>query len=145
MHRSVIALSFCFLIWRIRILLCTCAQSCPAPCDSTESGLPPGSSVHGILQARILEWVAISSSRGSSWPRDWTCGSFSSYISKWILLLLSHQGSSLLCETYSYTLFDLRFVESMCFYLKKIIQVKIMLCIPIKKNPTRSSITMGWI
>ena len=33
---------------------------------------PPGSSVHGILQARILEWVAMSSSRGSSWPRDWT-------------------------------------------------------------------------
>ena len=33
---------------------------------------PPGSSVHGILQARILEWAAISSSRGSSWPRDQT-------------------------------------------------------------------------
>ena len=33
---------------------------------------PPGSSVHGILQARILEWVAISFSKGSSWPRDWT-------------------------------------------------------------------------
>ena len=33
---------------------------------------PPGSSVHGILQARILEWVAFSFSRGSSWPRDWT-------------------------------------------------------------------------
>ena len=33
---------------------------------------PPGSSVHGILQARILEWVAISFSRGSSWPRDQT-------------------------------------------------------------------------
>ena len=33
---------------------------------------PPGSSVHWILQARILEWVAISFSRGSSWPRDWT-------------------------------------------------------------------------
>ena len=32
----------------------------------------PGSSVHGILQARILEWVAISSSGGPSWPRDWT-------------------------------------------------------------------------
>ena len=32
----------------------------------------PGSSIHGILQARILEWVAISSSRRSSWPRDWT-------------------------------------------------------------------------
>ena len=34
---------------------------------------PPGSSVHGISQARILEWVAISSSRGSSRPRDQTC------------------------------------------------------------------------
>ena len=34
---------------------------------------PSGSSVHGILQARILEWVAISSSRGSSQPRDQTC------------------------------------------------------------------------
>ena len=33
---------------------------------------PPGSSVHGILQARILEWVAMSSSRGSSQPRDQT-------------------------------------------------------------------------
>ena len=33
---------------------------------------PPGSSVHGILQARILEWVSISFSRWSSWPRDWT-------------------------------------------------------------------------
>ena len=32
----------------------------------------PGSSVHGIFQARVLEWVAISFSRGSSWPRDWT-------------------------------------------------------------------------
>ena len=33
---------------------------------------PPGSSAHGIVHARILEWVAISFSRGSSWPRDWT-------------------------------------------------------------------------
>ena len=32
----------------------------------------PGSSVHGIFQARVLEWVAISFSRGSSWSRDWT-------------------------------------------------------------------------
>ena len=33
---------------------------------------PPGFSVHGVLQARILEWVAIHFSRGSSWPRNWT-------------------------------------------------------------------------
>ena len=40
-------------------------------CDPVDCSLP-GSSVHGILQARLLEWVAISFSRGSSWPRDWT-------------------------------------------------------------------------
>ena len=37
---------------------------------------PPGSHLHGILQARMLEWVAISFSRGSSWTRDQTCGSW---------------------------------------------------------------------
>ena len=36
-----------------------------------------GSSIHGIFQARILEWVAISFSKGSSWPRDWTWASCS--------------------------------------------------------------------
>ena len=45
-------------------------QSCPTLCDTMDSN-PPVSSVHGILEARILEWVSISSSRGSSWPRDW--------------------------------------------------------------------------
>ena len=41
------------------------AQSCPTLCDSVDCSLP-GSSIQGILQARILEWVAISFSRGSS-------------------------------------------------------------------------------
>ena len=45
------------------------AQSCPTLCDPVDCSLP-GSSVHGILQARILEWVAISFSRGSSRPRN---------------------------------------------------------------------------
>ena len=47
-------------------------------CDTMNCNLlgPPGSSVHGILQARILEWVAVSSSRGSSWHRDQTCISY---------------------------------------------------------------------
>ena len=44
------------------------AQSCPTLCDPVDCSLP-GSSVHGILQARILEWVTISFSRGSSQPR----------------------------------------------------------------------------
>ena len=47
------------------------AQSCPTLCDPMDCSLP-GSSVHGILQARILEWVTISFSRGSSRPRDQT-------------------------------------------------------------------------
>ena len=46
-------------------------QPCPTLCDSMDCS-PPGSSVHGILQARILEWVAMPSSRGSSKPRDQT-------------------------------------------------------------------------
>ena len=47
------------------------AQSCPTLCDPMACRLP-GSSLHGILQARVLEWVAISFSRGSSQPRDRT-------------------------------------------------------------------------
>ena len=47
------------------------AQSCPTLCNPVDCS-PPGSSVHGTLQTRILEWVAISLFRGSSLPRDWT-------------------------------------------------------------------------
>jgi len=47
------------------------AQSCPTLCDLMDCSLP-GSSVHGIFQAIVLEWDAISFSRGSSQPRDRT-------------------------------------------------------------------------
>ena len=47
------------------------AQSCPTLCDPMDYSLP-GSTIHGVFQARILEWVAISFSRRSSLPRDWT-------------------------------------------------------------------------
>ena len=46
-------------------------QLCPILCYTMDCS-PPGSSLHGILQARILEWIVMLSSRGSSWPRDWT-------------------------------------------------------------------------
>ena len=49
-------------------------QLCLTLCNSMDYNLP-GSSIYGILQARILDWVAMPSSRGSSQPRDWTCGS----------------------------------------------------------------------
>ena len=45
-------------------------QSCPTLCDPMDCS-PVGFSVRGILQAKLLEWVAAPSSQGSSWPRDW--------------------------------------------------------------------------
>jgi len=51
-------------------LLCCCLVSESDSFSTPWTVDPPGSSVHGILQARILEWVAISFSRGSSQPRD---------------------------------------------------------------------------
>ena len=54
-------------------------QSCLTLCDPRD-GSPPGSSVHGILQARILEWVAVPSSRGSSHSRDRSRISYVFYI-----------------------------------------------------------------
>ena len=51
--------------------LCAKSFQCPTLCDVMDRS-PPGSSVLGILQARILEWVAMPSSRGFSRPRNWT-------------------------------------------------------------------------
>ena len=68
---------------------CLVAQSCLTLCDPMDCNLQ-GSSLHEISQARTLEWVTISFSRGSSQPRDRTkvpC------IGRWILYWLSHQGS----------------------------------------------------
>ena len=59
-------------------------KSCPTLCDPVDSS-PPGSSIHGISQARILEWVAASFSRGPSWPRDWTCTSCVFCTDRWTL------------------------------------------------------------
>ena len=55
-------------------------QTCPILCDPMDCS-PPGSSVHGILQARILEWVAMPSSQ----PRDRSCVSYVSFIGRWVL------------------------------------------------------------
>ena len=64
--------------------MCSAAKSCLTPCDPMDCS-PPGSSVPGISQATALEWVATSFSRGSSWPRDWTCSSYASCIGRQIL------------------------------------------------------------
>ena len=63
---------------------CVRAQSCPTLCNPEDCS-PPGSSVHGISQVRILEWVAIPLSRGSSQPRDRTWVSWISCLGRWVL------------------------------------------------------------
>ena len=67
-----------FFIWchiiKCLFLLFSCAQLCSTICNPLDCS-PPSSSDHGIFQARILEWVAVSFSRGSSQPRDQTCNS----------------------------------------------------------------------
>ena len=68
--------------------LCSISQLCLTLCDPLDYSLP-GSPVHGILQARILEWVAISSSRGSSQPRIKLTSPVSPLQ---VVLPLSHQG-----------------------------------------------------
>ena len=70
---SSVLLTFISL-WYTTVLgpmYCLVTKLCPTLCDPIDCS-PPGSSVHTILQARILEWVAISFSRGSSWPRGQT-------------------------------------------------------------------------
>ena len=67
-------------------------QSFPTLCDPMDHSLP-GSSVHGILQAWILDWVAIFFSKVSSWPRNQTSISFISCISRRVLYHYCHLGS----------------------------------------------------
>ena len=75
------------------INMCVPAQSCLTLCNPMNCG-PPASSIHGILQSKVLEWVAISSSRGSSWPRAWTQVSYISFIGRQVLYCQYHLGSS---------------------------------------------------
>ena len=70
---------WCLCCVRAKVL-----QSCPTLCNPMDHS-PRGSPIHGILQARILEWVALSSSRGSSQPRDWTWVSSVSCIGRQVL------------------------------------------------------------
>ena len=85
------------------MLLCLCSLSirlCPTLCDPMDCSLPC-SSVHGILQAIILECIAMPSCRGSSQPRDRTWVSCVFCIAGGFLLLLSHQRRP--CTRYTET------------------------------------------
>ena len=89
----LIGCSFSFTIYFIPTLLV--AQSCPTLCDPIDCS-PPGSSVHGILQARILEGVATPSSRGSSRPRDPALVSCISRFGRCFLVALALPGKPVL-------------------------------------------------
>ena len=67
----------CYEREKLKVLV---TQLCLTLCDPMDCS-PPGSSVHGILQARVTEWVAISFSRACSWHRDWTQVSYLTGIS----------------------------------------------------------------
>ena len=78
---------------------------------------PPIFTVHGIFQSGRLEWVAISSSRGSSWPRDWTGVSWVSCVGRWIL---HHRAT---CETHHLWLVECKLEQQLnaSTYLTKMI------------------------
>ena len=77
------------------------AQSCPTLCNPMDCSLP-GSSVHGILQARVLEWLAVSFSRRSSQPRDRTRVSSIPGRTPWILHLSNNIIITFFCESFPY-------------------------------------------
>ena len=85
---------------------CLVAQSCPTLCDPLDYS-PPGSSVHRILPARILEWIAFPFSRRSSWPTDWTL------VCSYLYRIL--QGSLMIFKLYSIPI--VIFLLFSCYFL----------------------------
>ena len=91
--------------------VCSVSPSCPTLCDCVDCSLP-NSSVHGISQARILEWLTFPVLGGFPWPRDWTCVS---YLLHWQtdLLLVHHLGSPIYHSQSR--------IEMLCFGFKEFI------------------------
>ena len=69
LKKLTISSKICISLLLTALKVSEVAQSCPTLCDPMDCS-PPGSSVYRVFQAWILEWVAISFSRGFSWPRD---------------------------------------------------------------------------
>ena len=120
---------------------------CPILCNPLDCS-PQGFSVHGIFQA-ILAWVAISFSRGSSWPRNWTRVSCVSCIDRWILYPLSHQGSSLINILY---IKNAKRSVWVCAVQYLVTQPCPALCDPVDCSPPGSSVhgisqvrILGWV
>ena len=104
MHASIPLSMYLSIHTCVCVCVCVCvlvAQPCPTLCNPMDCS-PPGFSVQGILQVRILEWVALSFSGRSAQPRDQTQGLNPGLPhGMWILYSLSHQGSPV--STYKHT------------------------------------------
>ena len=88
--------SYVFSSWKIVLReVWVCAHSCLTLCEPMEHSLPD-SSLHGIFQAKLLEWVAISYSRRSSRPRDWIPISCVSWFGRWIFYHWATKEATLL-------------------------------------------------
>ena len=85
-------------------------QSCLTLSDPLDCS-PPGSSVHGILQARILEWDAMPSSRGSSPPRDWTSSLMSPALARQVLHHESHTESPQCIHTPKHCTVHVKYIQ----------------------------------
>ena len=104
--------------------MCSVTKSCPTVCNAMDCSKTV-SFVHGISQARILEWVAVSFCKGFSRPRDRTCISF---IGKWISLPLRHLGSP-------HTTLDLS-QEVFCLLLLTVYYSLVLLAMKIQSSGT---------
>ena len=107
------------------ICVCLVTQSCLTLCDPLDCS-PPGSSVHGIFQAKMLEWVAISCSRGSCWPRGWTRIYCVSDTGRQILDHLWHLGNPYIFYTLS---FKLNLLETSIFCHNMPLWIYFRLCL----------------
>ena len=102
-------------VWNNTHLLAVCVliiQSCLTVCNPMDWS-PPGSYVHGILQTKIMVWVAISSSRGSSQPKDWTsiCHIVGRLFTVW-----ATREALIRCTPQGWTLFWLRISQHWCHF-----------------------------
>ena len=90
-RKTLLQMEISLLLWLSPV--CVLSRfSCVWLCNPMDHS-PPDSSVYGVLQARILEWVTMSSSRGPSWPRYWTQVSSVSCIGMRVLYHYFHLGN----------------------------------------------------
>ena len=132
------------LLWNLKsvsslvvsAIICSVTSSCPKFFRPMDCGLP-GSSAHGIFQARMLEWVAIFSSRASSQLRDQTCVSCGSCIGRWFFTteppgkpkMVFKVNYFAIFESYSFVLgpSQVDMLLSLCFFFFTVNHVNLIL------------------